>query len=41
MLDILGILFIILFYVAAVAQFWLTWRLFTRIQVIPRKLFGK
>ena len=41
MLDVLGILFIILFYVAAVAQFWLTWRLFTRTQVIPRKLFGK
>ena len=40
-LDFLGILFISLFYVAAVAQFWLTWRLFTRTQVIPRKLFGK
>ena len=40
-LYVLDILFIILFYVAAVAQFWLTWRLFTRTQVIPRKLFGK
>lgn len=41
MLDPLGILFICLFYVAAAAQSWLTWHLFTRTQVIPRKLFGK